>query len=53
MSKDTILEVNDLKQYYPIRGGVFQRKVGEVKAVDGVSFKMTDCNIKCNTQKIS
>lgn len=40
MSKDTILEVNDLKQYYPIRGGVFQRKVGEVKAVDGVSFKI-------------
>ncbi|PCF35035.1 peptide ABC transporter substrate-binding protein [Staphylococcus delphini] len=33
-----ILEVNDLKQYYPIKGGVFQRKIGEVKAVDGISF---------------
>ncbi|ELP8692455.1 ATP-binding cassette domain-containing protein [Staphylococcus pseudintermedius] len=35
---DYILEVNDLKQYYPIKGGVFQRKIGEVKAVDGISF---------------
>ncbi|EGQ2916747.1 ATP-binding cassette domain-containing protein [Staphylococcus pseudintermedius] len=33
-----ILEVNELKQYYPIKGGVFQRKIGEVKAVDGISF---------------
>ncbi|EHL7230797.1 ATP-binding cassette domain-containing protein [Staphylococcus pseudintermedius] len=35
---DYILEVNELKQYYPIKGGVFQRKIGEVKAVDGISF---------------
>ncbi|EGQ1602793.1 ATP-binding cassette domain-containing protein [Staphylococcus pseudintermedius] len=35
---DYILEVNDLKQYYLIKGGVFQRKIGEVKAVDGISF---------------
>ncbi|EGQ4404356.1 ATP-binding cassette domain-containing protein [Staphylococcus pseudintermedius] len=35
---DYILEVNDLKQYYPIKGGVFQRKIGEMKAVDGISF---------------
>ncbi|EJJ6366409.1 TPA: ATP-binding cassette domain-containing protein [Staphylococcus pseudintermedius] len=35
---DYILEVNDLKQFYPIKGGVFQRKIGEVKAVDGISF---------------
>ncbi|MCS4485619.1 ABC transporter ATP-binding protein [Staphylococcus americanisciuri] len=38
MSNDYILEVKDLKQYYPIKGGIFQRKVGEVKAVDGISF---------------
>ncbi|MCE5491878.1 ATP-binding cassette domain-containing protein [Staphylococcus pseudintermedius] len=35
---DYILEVNELKQYYPIKGGVFQRKISEVKAVDGISF---------------
>jgi oligopeptide/dipeptide ABC transporter ATP-binding protein len=33
-----ILEVKNLKQYFPIRQGFFQRTVGHVKAVDGVSF---------------
>ncbi|MEM0457044.1 MAG: ATP-binding cassette domain-containing protein [Nitrososphaerota archaeon] len=28
----------DLKKYFPIRGGIFSRKVGEVKAVDGVTL---------------
>ena len=37
---DNILEVQDLKQYFPIRSGVFQRTVGYVKAVDGVSFAL-------------
>jgi oligopeptide/dipeptide ABC transporter ATP-binding protein len=37
---DNILEVKNLKQYFPIRGGVFQRTVGWVKAVDGVSFNV-------------
>lgn len=34
----TLLEVNDLKVHFPIKKGVFQRTVGHVKAVDGVSF---------------
>jgi peptide/nickel transport system ATP-binding protein len=33
-----MLVVEAIKKYFPIRGGVFNRKVGEVKAVDGVSF---------------
>jgi len=34
-----LLEVKDLKMYFPItRGIIFQRHVGDVKAVDGVSF---------------
>lgn len=37
---DVILEVRNLKTYYPIVGGLFKRKMGEVKAVDGVSFKL-------------
>jgi oligopeptide transport system ATP-binding protein len=38
--QDRILEVKNLKKYYPIRGGVFGRNVGEVKAVDHVSFAL-------------
>ncbi len=33
-----LLEVRDLKKHFPIRRGVFSRVVGQVKAVDGVSF---------------
>ncbi|QYA33467.1 ABC transporter ATP-binding protein [Macrococcus psychrotolerans] len=40
MEKKTILEVKNLKQYYPIKGGFFKRTVGHVKAVDGISFKI-------------
>jgi oligopeptide/dipeptide ABC transporter ATP-binding protein len=35
-----ILEVKDLRIYYPVHAGVFLRKVGDVKAVDGVSFSV-------------
>jgi peptide/nickel transport system ATP-binding protein/oligopeptide transport system ATP-binding protein len=33
-----LLEVKHLKVYFPILGGVIRHKVGEVKAVDDVSF---------------
>ena len=33
-----LLKITDLKVHYPIRGGVFRRPAGAVKAVDGVSF---------------
>ena len=36
-----LLTVQDLKVHFPIRAGVFQRQVGAVKAVDGVSFSST------------
>ncbi len=35
---EVVLRVENLKKYFPIRRGVFQRHVGDVKAVDGVSF---------------
>lgn len=35
-----MLEVRNLKQYFPIRAGLMQRVVGHVKAVDGVSFSI-------------
>jgi peptide/nickel transport system ATP-binding protein len=38
-STDDLLVVEDLKKHFPVtRGIVFQRQVGSVKAVDGVSF---------------
>jgi peptide/nickel transport system ATP-binding protein len=36
--EDIVVEVKDLKMYFPITRGVFRRKVGEVKAVNGVNF---------------
>jgi len=36
----SLLRVELLRVHYPIRGGIFQRVVGEVKAVDGVSFEV-------------
>ncbi|MBO5503457.1 MAG: ATP-binding cassette domain-containing protein [Lachnospiraceae bacterium] len=35
-----ILMVRDLKKYFPIRGGMMNRVVGQVKAVDGVTFNL-------------
>ena len=37
--QDAILEVRNLKKYFPITGGfILQRKVADIKAVDDVSF---------------
>jgi oligopeptide transport system ATP-binding protein len=35
---EVLLEVNQLKKYFPITGGLFGKKTGDVKAVDDVSF---------------
>ena len=35
-----ILMVRDLKKYFPIKGGLLNRVVGQVKAVDGVTFNL-------------
>ena len=39
MSK-VLLKVENLKKYFPIRQGIFSRHVGDVKAVDDVSFEL-------------
>ncbi len=38
--KEQILEVRDLVKYFPVTHGVFSRHVADVKAVDGVSFRI-------------
>ncbi|MEE1333551.1 MAG: dipeptide ABC transporter ATP-binding protein [Erysipelotrichaceae bacterium] len=38
----TLIEVRHLKKYFPIKGGVFSRQVGSVKAVDDVSFMIPE-----------
>jgi ABC-type glutathione transport system ATPase component len=32
--------VDGLKKYYPVRGGILGGKIGEIRAVDGVSFTL-------------
>jgi peptide/nickel transport system ATP-binding protein len=41
-SADNVLEVRDLKQYFPIKAGMMQRVVGYIKAVDGISFNIPE-----------
>ncbi|HEY6074264.1 MAG TPA: ABC transporter ATP-binding protein, partial [Anaerolineales bacterium] len=35
---EPLLQVDDLKMHFPIYRGVFQRQVGAVRAVDGITF---------------
>jgi oligopeptide/dipeptide ABC transporter ATP-binding protein len=35
-----LLEVTDLKKYYPVRRGILSRVAAYVKAVDGISFRI-------------
>ena len=38
---DELVSVKDLKMYFPVRSGViFQKKIADIKAVDGVSFSI-------------
>ena len=39
-ANDVILDVRNLKKYFPIKKGVLRRVVGHVKAVDDISFKI-------------
>ena len=35
-----VLEVQNLKKYFPINAGLLRREVGQVKAVDDISFSI-------------
>ncbi len=38
--KGNLVDVQNLKVYFPIRAGMFQRTIGSVKAVDDISFEV-------------
>lgn len=38
----TLLETRRLKKYFPVTGGIFKRKIDEVKAVDDVNIKIRE-----------
>jgi oligopeptide transport system ATP-binding protein len=40
MAETPLLRINNLKKYFPIRGGLFSREVARVHAVDDVSFTL-------------
>ncbi|MEH7442808.1 dipeptide ABC transporter ATP-binding protein [Bacillus sp. JJ1122] len=40
VDKENLLEIKNLKTYYPVKGGFFKRTIGNVKAVDDVSFEI-------------
>jgi oligopeptide/dipeptide ABC transporter ATP-binding protein len=37
-----LIEVTELRKYFPVRKGVLRRQVGQVHAVDGVSFSIRE-----------
>jgi len=39
-NSEVLLEVKNLRKYFPIRGGIFSRVVANVKAVEDVSFNV-------------
>ena len=37
-----VVSARNLRKYFPIRGGLFSTKIGDVRAVDGVSFDVIE-----------
>ncbi len=40
-----MIEIKDLRKYFPIKGGFFNKNYGEVKAVENVNFKIPEGEI--------
>ena len=38
MENDSLLRTENLTKYFPVRGGLFEKVVGYVKAVDGINL---------------
>ena len=37
-NNNKLIEVKNLKKYFPIKGGIFNKKVGDVKAIENINF---------------
>lgn len=40
-----LIQIKNLKKYYPVTAGLFSRHVGDIKAVDGVTFDISEREI--------
>ena len=47
MTPEPLLRVEELRKWYPVKQGVFGRHVGDVKAVDGISFDIAAGETVC------
>lgn len=45
MMSHELLDVRDLKKYYPVTAGFLSRHIGDIRAVDGVSFHVREHEI--------
>ena len=41
-ASDVVVAVHNLRKYFPIRGGLFSTHIGDVRAVDGVTFDVLE-----------
>ena len=41
-SSNTLLEISNLRKYFPIKQGMLRREVGNIRAVDDVSFNINE-----------
>lgn len=39
-ANDILVRANNIKKYFPIKGGVLKRTIGQLKAVDDISFRI-------------
>ncbi len=45
MHNHRLLQIRNLKKYYPVTAGLFSRHIGDIKAVDGVTFHIVEKEI--------
>lgn len=45
MNEKVLLNIKNLKKYYPVTSGVFPKHIGDIKAVDGIDFAMKEGEI--------